>query len=247
MTEIPEHLLARSKQRRSALSGEGDTGDAPVPATTSAPAPAGEAAAPATTEAAAAPAAEIAEPEPAPPWVEAAESRKKIPVWAVPVLVALLPFFVIYAFTLDEPSGSEGPLALGAEGYAVGCAGCHGGGGGGGVGPALAGGAVVETFPRPVDQVTWVALGSTGYQEAGLTTYGANDTAIQGGMPAQAGSLEPTDIMDIVLYERTEFGGEAFDAAVWEEGFQEAVDELLPDQAADYMAVLEEWKAAPPE
>ena len=248
MTEIPEHLLARSKQRRAALSGDGDAGEAPVPATTetSAPAAAEDSAAPATADAPAAPATKVAEVEPTPPWVEAAESRKKIPAWAVPVLVALPFFFIVYAFTLDEPTSTEGPLALGGAGYGVSCSGCHGAGGGGGAGPALAGGAVIETFPRPVDQVTWVALGSAGYQDAGFSTYGATDKPIAGGMPAQSGTLTPAEIMDIVLYERTEFGAETFDVAVWEDGFEEAVTELLPDEAEEYLTVLEEWTATPP-
>jgi mono/diheme cytochrome c family protein len=247
LTEIPEHLLARSKQRRSALSGDADAGEAPVPATTAESAPAAaEESSPAKAEAAVAPAAKAAEVEPTPPWVEAAESRKKIPFWAVPVLVALPFFFIVYAFTLDEPTSTEGPLALGGTGYGVSCSGCHGAGGGGGAGPALAGGAVVETFPRPVDQVTWVALGSTGYQDAGFSTYGATDKPIAGGMPAQDGTLTPAEIMDIVLYERTEFGAETFDIALWEDGFEEAVTELLPDTAEEYTAVIEEWKATPP-
>ena len=49
--------------------------------------------------------------------MEAAQSRKKIPVWAVPVL-ALLPIWaVVYALTLDPPTEATGPLTIGAEVY----------------------------------------------------------------------------------------------------------------------------------
>ncbi len=247
MTEIPEHLLARSKQRRSALTGEGDASESATPATTESadsPAPTESASAPATT-AAAAPATEP-EPEPTPPWVEAAESRKKVPWWAAAALAIVPLYFIVYAWTLGEPSAGEGPLAIGEEIYGVGCAGCHGGGGGGGSGPALAGGAVVETFPAPVDQVTWIALGSSGYQDAGLSTYGAQDKPINGGMPGQQANLSPAEIMEVVLAERVVFGGEDFDAAVWEEGFEEGLTLLVPDQVDEYMAVLEELAANPP-
>ena len=247
MTEIPEHLLARSKQRRAALTGEGDAGGAATPA------PAEPSAAPATTGPAAAPATPAApvpeaepEPEPTPPWVEAAQTRKKVPWWAAAAIAIVPLFFVIYAGTLDEPTDSEGPLALGAEVYGVSCAGCHGGGGGGGSGPQLSGGAVVETFPSPVDQVTWVVLGSAGYTDAGLSTYGAQDKPIAGGMPGQAGQLEAAEIMEVVLHERVEYGGEEFDIATWQEGFEEGVNALVPEQAEELMAVLDEWEAAPP-
>lgn len=246
MVEIPEHLLERSRQRRAALTGEGggaapaEGGSAPATTGDSAPAPAAAApAAPAVPE-------PEPEPEPTPPWVEAALSRKKVPWWAASGLAILPLFFIMYAWTLGEPSDEEGPLAVGAEIYGVSCAGCHGGGGGGGSGPALNGGAVIETFPSPADQIAWVTLGSAGYQDAGLSTYGATDKPIQGGMPGQEGTLTPAEIMDVVLHERVEYGGEEFDIAVWEEGFEATLTELTPDEAEEFMAVLEEWTASPP-
>jgi mono/diheme cytochrome c family protein len=180
--------------------------------------------------------------------VEAAQRRKKVPWWAAAALAALPLFFILYAWTLGEPSNDAGPLAMGNELYngSAGCAGCHGAGGGGGAGPAMAGGVVVENFPLPVEQVTWVALGSTGYQDAGLSTYGETAQPIQGGMPGQISTLDPSEIMEVVLHERVEFGGEDFDPAVWEEGFEEQINELLPDQAEEFMTILEEWSATPP-
>lgn len=246
MTEIPDHLLQRSKQRRAALSGEGGdasetSGEPAATPTTQATAPVAAAAAPAVVE-------PEPEPEPTPPWVEAAQRRKKVPWWAAAALAVLPLFFIMYAWTLGEASNDVGPLAVGNELYngSAGCAGCHGAGGGGGAGPAMAGGAVVENFPSPVEQVTWVALGSTGYEDAGLSTYGATEQPIQGGMPGQVGTLDPSEIMDVVLHERVEFGGEDYDPAIWEEGFEEQINELLPNQAEEYMTILEEWSATPP-
>lgn len=248
MTEIPEHLLERSRSRRAALTGEGGSTEAATPATTdSSDAPAEtESAAPVPAAAAAAVPASEPEPEPTPPWVEAAESRHRAPWWAAAALAMVPLFFIIYPWTLGIGGDEEGPLALGAEIYGVSCAGCHGAAGGGGVGPAMSGGAVVETFPQPADQVTWIALGSAGYQDAGFSTYGGTDKPINGGMPGQEAALSPAEIMEVVLHERVEYGGEEFDAAVWEEGFEEEINALLPDQAAEYMAVLEEWAANPP-
>lgn len=249
MTEVPEHLLARSRARRAAVTGGGGE-DAPAPAATpatteSAPA----AAAPAKVEAAAAPAvATPAAPEPTPPWVEAAQTRKKIPFWAVPVLFFLPIWAVVYALTLDPPTEADSPLSLGEEVYLnKGCSGCHGASGaGGGAIPALTGdGNVTEVWPTPGLQVAWIALGSDGWLAAGNETM-ENGKPVAGGMPGWAASLTPAEIMEVTLHERATMNGEAFDAAVWEEGFKEAVEQYMPDQAAEYEAVLEEWTADPP-
>jgi mono/diheme cytochrome c family protein len=217
-----------------------------TPATTGAAAPA--AAAAATPAVAATPAAP-AVPDPVAPWVEAAQTRKKIPLWAVPVL-ALLPLWaVIYAVTLDPATPTEpGPAELGAEVYAgKGCSGCHGAGGAGaGAVPALT--STAEDFPKPADMVRWVALGTVGYQAAGIEEYAPGKPVGAGGqMPAWADSLTAEELMAVVLHERTAFGGETFDAAVWEDGWEESLSELLPqDKVDEYTAVLEEWKADPP-
>lgn len=252
MTEIPEHLLARSKARRAAMGGggapaESGGGDEAAPAAQSAPATRA-AATPAPAAAAAAPAAP-AEPEPTPPWVEAAERRKKIPFWAVGVLALLPLWVVVYALTLDEPTVDDGPLVVGEEVYGgKGCSGCHGAtGGGSGNIPALTGEtAATEVFPRPADMVAWIALGSSGWEQAGLTEW-PNGTAINGGMPAWADSLTAEELMAVTLHVRAGLDGEAFDAALWEDGFEETLTQLVPDHAEEYMAVLDEWAANPPE
>ena len=249
MTEVPEHLLARSRARRAALTGEGGD-EAPTaavePAAAATPAAADEtpgASTPAVT-AAAAPAAI----EPSPPWVEAANKRKKIPFWAVPVLAFLPLWGVIYALTLDPPTAKNSPITLGNEVYAgKGCSGCHGAAGGGnGNIPALIGDtAVTKVWPTPAKQVAWIALGSDGWKKAGQTTM-ENGLPVKGGMPGWANSLDPEELMSVVLHERVTQNGEEFDYAKWEQDFAATMEEFVPDQAAAYEKVLEEWKTTPP-
>ena len=247
MTEIPEHLLARSKSRRSAMGGGGGDDAAAAP---SAPAKADAAATPAPA-AAAAPAVAAAPvekaPEPTPPWVQAAQTRKKIPMWAVPVLFMLPLWAVIYALTLDPPTNADSPITVGATMYSTNCATCHGAtGGGSGNIPALVGDTgVTHEFPKPAEQVAWVALGSAGWTQAGQTKM-PGGKSVAGGMPAWAASLQPADLMAVVLHERTTLDKETFDIKKWEDGFDETLKKFVPDKADAYKAVLEEWKTTPP-
>lgn len=230
--------------------GGGDGGDAsPAPAEAAATPAAAAASAP-VAAAAAAPVEQVKKAEPVPPWVQAAEQRKRIPYWAVPVLVLTLVWAAVYALTLDEPtSGEPSPLDNGASVYAS-CAGCHGATGQGvGAVPALSGdNSVVDNFTRPVDHVTWVALGTSGYQAAGITEmypgHNINPSAV---MPGWVDSLSAQDLMDVVLHERMGMNVEAFDAEVWDEGWEEGIAKLPEDVAAEYTAILEAWKADPPE
>lgn len=215
MTEVPDYLLQRSRDRRSALGlGGGDEGGG-------APAETADAPAAATAEAAgSAPAAGKApvpvspgvDPEPAPrrPEVDAAMRRKRIPTWALPVLLLLPIWAWMYALTLDPAAtGEVSILEVGAEGYG-GCAACHGAGGGGGTGPAFTDGAILETFPTINDNVRWVALGSSAWQAEVGDTYGATDKPVGGSgnvMPGFAG-LPPEELLAVVIHERAEFGGE---------------------------------------
>jgi mono/diheme cytochrome c family protein len=219
LTEVPEHLLRRSRERREALGlSSGDAGgSAPAGAEPAAASAAEAEAAPAAAAAAVEPAAPVepepvAPPPPPPPYIEAAQRRTRIPVWAMPV-VALLPVWAfVYAGTLDTGGGeTSGPLALGAEVYAANCASCHGAGGGGGTGPALSGGEVLLTFPDQQAHIDFVAQGSAGIQG---DPYGAPDRpggqriAETGGMPAWEGVLSPEELQAVVLHERVVFGGE---------------------------------------
>lgn len=207
MTEIPEHLLKRSKERRSAIGG----GDAP----TEESAPSGEvAAAPAAAPAVpAAAAAAVPEPTPVPepvrPEVAAALSRRKIPYWAMPVLAALPLWAYVYQATLEPaPTGELTPLEAGGAVYvSSACAGCHGAGGAGSASvPGFD--AVLETWPDYRDHMMWVRIGNAGWFTAsGDEVYGANQTPSNGGaMPAHP-SLSDQELAEVVLYERVQFGG----------------------------------------
>lgn len=146
MTEVPEHLLKRSKDRRTSLDGGTPAADA-APAAESAPVEK------ATASAAAAPAAvaPAAAPEPVPPYVEAAIRRKKIPIWAIPVLAFLPLWAVMYIGGLSPAaSGEPSQLATGATIYTANCAGCHGAAGGGGVGRPMNEGNLVKTDRKSV-------------------------------------------------------------------------------------------------
>jgi mono/diheme cytochrome c family protein len=209
VTEVPDYLLQRSRERRAALGLGGDEGGGEVattgdaggsPATTSAAAATPAVAAPAPI----APGTPDPEPAPPPPHLVAAPRRKRVPIWALPV-VALLPLWgYAYAGTLEPPTSDElTALEAGAEVYGQ-CASCHGGGGEGVSGPALD--TVADTFPDPTTHADWVFHGSTGWTEENGDTYGAQDKPVQGGMPGWGTALTPEELMEVVLYERTEFG-----------------------------------------
>ena len=192
-------------------------------------------------------------PDPVAPWVEAANTRQKIPYWAIPVL-ALLPIWgAVYMLTLDTPTPTElGPLEAGAEVYGVSCSACHGAGGAGvGQNPALTGAEnVTKVWEKPANQIVWVALGSAGYKSLGNENYGdgAIIRPIGGGMSAWGGSLTADEMMEVILHERVVFGEEEFDIEKWKDGFEEILSASLPpDLVAGYTAVLEEWEANPPE
>ncbi|MCP4086039.1 MAG: c-type cytochrome [Actinomycetia bacterium] len=223
MTEIPDHLLERTRARRRALGlpvagddGGGAGGDAgpapggapapsaPAPMKSPVPIPAGDAA----------PDAPVVDS----PQVAAHKARKKVPVWAMPVVAALPIWAFIYAGTVQEPGAPAiGPLEVGATLYDVNCAACHGGGGEGGAGYALDHGEVIATFPNATEQVLHVARGSSPI--AG-EPYGDPDRAggqrvagDLGAMPGFASSLTDIEIELIVWYERITLAGEELEPA----------------------------------
>ncbi|MEZ5231529.1 MAG: c-type cytochrome [Acidimicrobiia bacterium] len=225
MTEIPDHLLQRTRSRRQALglpvSGGGDDGGAAAaPAAAAGGGGGGAVAASNLPKGPVAPSGPVAStPKPAkplPPYIEASKRRTRIPVWAMPV-VAILPLWAfLYAGTLEPPKKTELTLKeAGGVVYtgAAACAGCHGGSGGGGVGPQLSGGAVAATFPNPVDQVRWIILGSAG----GAEVYAAAGKDVKGGMPAFGETLSLTQIVEVTLHERQTLAGHdiAEDAEGW--------------------------------
>jgi mono/diheme cytochrome c family protein len=205
LTEIPEHLLKRSRERRAALGlGGGAPADAPAgaPAGESAPVPAAAAATPAPAPSAAVEEAKAPPPpKPDPPYILAAKRRKKIPFWALPVLAALPLWGYIYVRTLEPPpAGANDPHVLGAAVFTANCASCHGATGGGVSAPALADGAVLKTWPDWRDHAAWVRLGSAKWP---APTYGAQKKKVGGAgqMPSWT-ALTDQQIAQVVLHER---------------------------------------------
>jgi mono/diheme cytochrome c family protein len=213
LTEVPEYLLRRSRERREALGLSTGGGDAPPPSGDAPPPPSEPSAAVAPAESGdTTPAA--AEPEAAtavPTYIAPRAPRSGIPAWMFPVLV-ILPFWaVVYVGALAPPQKAENltPIQLGARVFSANCASCHGANGEGvGDFPKLAG-QVVATFPNPADHVKWVQEGSQTKPKG--TPYG--DPARPGGqhvvklgkMPAFASTLSPDQLNAVVLYERETF------------------------------------------
>ncbi len=208
MTEIPEHLLNRSRERRAALGlPGGEAAGTNTPAVVAGTTPAvAKAAAPA--KAAAVPAAPPA-PKPLRPYQVAARDRKRIPIWAAPIL-ALLPLWGFLYLKASTPEVVEvvGPLAAGARVYNN-CASCHGGdGGGGGAGYPLAAGSVLKTFPKIEEQLTFVYVGTKGYdgKPYGDPARGRIGGA-KGQMPAWGNQLSEVEILEVVCHERYTLAG----------------------------------------
>jgi mono/diheme cytochrome c family protein len=215
LTEVPDHLLQRSRDRRAALGlGGGDAGgggDAPAAAAAPSAAPATTSAAPAK---AAAPVPSAPKPPPfIPPYVQASERRQRIPVWVLPV-VAFIPIWgVIYAQSLSAaPSKEPSQLAAGATVYGARCSTCHGGSGGGGAGRQLSEGNVVLTFPNIAHQLEYVHNGDEGM---GNVQYGNPERPGGPHQPPYNGAFMPTfktltdkELLEVVRHERETLSGE---------------------------------------
>ena len=217
MTQVPEYLLERSRERRAAL-GLPPSGGGEAPA----PAEGGEAPAAAAPEGAVAVAAEasvpaaapaaapaVPEPEPEPVYFEPPEARSGIPAWVVPVL-ALLPIWAFAYIGALNPASTAAPVLTpiqqGAQVFAKNCSPCHGAQGEGGVGPKLAGGEAKLTFPNEADHITWVETGSaskakgTPYGDSGRS--GGQHIVKVAGMPPFKGTLTDAEIKNVVTFER---------------------------------------------
>ena len=224
MTEVPEHLLKRSRDRRAALGlGGGDGGDAgggdaaPAAAAASTSVESAAAAAPAAV----APVEAVVVPaKPVPPYVRASLTRKKIPLWVMPVL-AFLPLWASSTSTPCRSRRSLVPTQLeaGTTAYANRCRAATADGSGGAGRPLFAaadGGGILKTFPYIADQLQFVWLGSAGTGDKG-TPYGSPDkpggqhvTLSYNGnpMPTFKGTITQTELLEIVRHERETFGGE---------------------------------------
>ncbi len=237
MTEIPEHLLKRSKKAKGGSSADDASsgGAAVTPAASAAATPAGVP--PALVKAAASMSPDKApEPEkPVPAYIAAANARKKMPIWAMGLVFALPIWAWIYAGTMQQQAQEDTFFIDAAEVYTVegGCAGCHGAAGGGGTGYQFSGGEIMKTFPEPIDQMVHIARGSAAISGE---TYG--DPARDGGarvagqrgvMPAFDGanglSLEHLEL--VVYHERHILGGEELlteEYIAWEEELREKIE-----------------------
>jgi mono/diheme cytochrome c family protein len=229
VTEIPEHLLKRSKAAKAKAEGGEAPADAPAAGSSSAPATVA-AATPAAAAKPAAPAKPAGPPPPKPdiPVVAAAKARKRIPFWAMATL-SLLPlwtFMYVRGLTFKEPKVS-GPLGEGAEVYTANCSGCHGAGGEGGVGYAFAGGEVLKTFPHIEDQLRYVYYGTEDYNAAGVEIYGNPDreggphvAGARGPMPHFGGVITDYELLGVVCHERYALGGADPGDAVYAEEYE---------------------------
>lgn len=218
MTEIPEHLLKRSKAAKGDKSGDG--GDAAAASSTPVSA---EAAAPV----AAAPAANLPnlDPEPEPPkpvphFVSASLARKRVPMWVLPVIAALPVWAYAFAGTMQQPEVEDELIIEAAELYGA-CAGCHGGTGGGGTGYQLSDGQVLATFPDAIDQMVHVARGS---DEILDQPYGARteDPRVsgargRGAMPAQINTLSQLELEMVTFHERAILSEEDMSSVAYQE------------------------------
>ena len=216
MTEIPEHLLRRSRERRAALglsSGSdresGESGGRAAPAKPEAPPRAAASTEVASTAEAGAP---VRVEEPARTYVAPPRGphKSKVPIWVMPVLIAIPLWAFLYpgAFTSHKKAVVTDPLVLGQQTYAANCASCHGATGGVGVGPALHGGQSKLTFPNIQDQLNWVKNGSQSLAQGkpyGDPNRPGGQHVVKespGDMPAFGPRLAPQEIQDVVMYER---------------------------------------------
>lgn len=107
----------------------------------------------------------------------------------------------------DAGSADGSPLAAGGDLYGSTCAVCHGSEGQGGVGRALD--TVVADFPDCAEQVRWISLGSSRWEDEVGPTFGASQTLVSGGMPEYEGTLTDAEIGAVAAFTRIRFGGQA--------------------------------------
>lgn len=237
MTEIPEHLLKRSQERRQAAGGAGAPAPgtespapgtaSPAPGTEVAPVPASAPVAAATSPAvrSAAPAA-APPPAPVPPYVLAAQSRRRIPFWAVPVLAALPIWAFIYMEAMSPvKQQATGALFVGAQVFNT-CSACHGAGGEGGTGYKLNEGEVLKTFPKLEDQMKFVFNGSPGvgktYGDPNRTGGQRVSGALSGGQMVAwgvDGGLSAAQVLGAVCEERYVIAGADPNDAKWQKEY----------------------------
>ena len=216
MTEVPEYLFERSKERRRALgllSDDGGSSDGGEGAAATTPAVASPAAA---ARAATGPIAPHVEPpRPLSPAALAGISRDKVPLWVLPVLFLLPIWGFTYVQLLDDDAVAPvTALSTGAQIFATNqCASCHGGGGGGGVGYQLNDGEVLLTFASIDPMLDWIAAGT---EDWGVGTVigdpnrdgGAHIAGDRAVMPGFDETLSENEIYAVARFVREQLGGE---------------------------------------
>lgn len=217
MTEVPDFLLQRSRDRRRALglpvaddgSDSGSSSDTP-------PGGAATVATASATVLSPVEAKALAKPTPEPPEVVAEKARKKPPTYASIALIALPLWAFLYVALLGDTVVEQvGALAVGETVYQGKCASCHGANGGGGVGPAFQDGEILLTFPELEDHLEFVEVGGVGrkgdaYGDADRP--GGQRIVEVGGMPPFAATLTPGELYAVARYEREILGGEELSA-----------------------------------
>ena len=188
VTEIPEHLLKRSRDRRAALGlggcvggrrgarravsrpARGDAGDDAAERRRRPHPPARP---PRKAAAAAAP---PPPPPPDPPYIAAAKSRPKIPFWAMGALSLLPIWMFMYVRSLtQETEEAAGSARRRRRGLRRPARRATARSGEGGVGRPFADGEVLATFPHIEDQLRFVYFGTAEYNLAGVADYGNPD------------------------------------------------------------------------
>ncbi len=218
MTEVPEYLFERSRQRRIDLGLLDDGGGGTPSASGASEGGAVASSGPSSADVIAAAKADAklelqAESGIEPVWVSAARSRTKIPIWALPVMFFLPLWAFVYVKLTEPPPEPVTAINEGAATYAARCASCHNGTGagseGGGVGRPLYNGEVLLTFPKlEADMLHWLEVGSEGIGIG--NAYGATDRPggahISGetgaNMPGFGGALSEYKIYSVARYIR---------------------------------------------
>ena len=224
MTEVPEYLFERSRQRRIALGLLEDDGSGGGASADSSDGGGQASSGPSSADVIAAAKADakleqVGETEIEPAWVSAARQRTKIPMWALPVMFFLPLWAFVYVKLTEPPPEPVTARTEGAATYAAQCASCHGGNGAGseagGVGRPLYNGEVLLTFPKlDADMILWLTVGSEGIGIG--NTYGATDRPggahISGetgaNMPGFGGALTEYKIYSVARYIREVLSGE---------------------------------------
>jgi len=218
LTEIPEHLLKRSKAAKSGAAPSGGDKSPTAPA----------ASAPAQTPAPVPDNLPNLDPEPVPAapephFVRASKERVRVPLWALPMVAAVPLWAVFFAGTMQVQEQEDHLFTEAAATYTEsGCAGCHGASGGGGSGYQLSDGEVTTTFPHVIDQLVHVARGSA---EINGQTYGADGRRVSGdlgNMPAHSDQLTQIELEMVVFHERAVLSGEDTSGP----GYQEWMEHL---------------------